>query len=446
MKSCPTCNRTFEDTLTFCLVDGSILSAPFDPNAQRREVTAPESAPPTMTYPHAQAFTGSHAAPVESPPTASQATVPPTTLRSFVPTEGDMLHTDSPAPTKPAPLPTQPVQAAPASEPNSLPMKTMVAPAPEMVFQSPAISGAQSEPRQTIPSARSQPTSQLRSEGRKPLGLFLTGAFVLVIVMAGGLFWLIKHNKAANRPAASRSGALVNTGGSKATTPAAASFAESVNGSEIDLVFVKGGTFVMGSPASDPDRDQDEGPQTEVTVQGFHMSKYEITQAQYKAVMNANPSSFKGDTLPVDRVSWNSAVEFCRKLAQLTGHQYRLPTEAEWEYAARAGSTKSSTENVEATAWFDANSAGHPHAVGQKDANAFGLYDLNGNLWEWCQSKYKPYPYNATDGRESLQETDVRVLRGGSFESSARGCRSTYRRRVTPHPSASGFRIVLISP
>jgi formylglycine-generating enzyme required for sulfatase activity len=266
----------------------------------------------------------------------------------------------------------------------------------------------------------------------------------VVIVIAGGLFWLIKHNKAANRPAASTSGAAVNTGESKATPPAA-SFAESVNGSEIDMVFVKGGTFVMGSPASDPERDQDEGPQTEVTVQSFHMSKYEVTQAQYQAVMNANPSSFKGDTLPVDSVSWNSAVEFCRKLSQLTGHQYRLPTEAEWEYAARAGSPKSSTGNVEATAWYDANSAGHPHAVGQKEANAFGLYDLTGNLWEWCQSKYKPYPYNATDGRESLQETDVRVLRGGSFESSARGCRSTYRRRVTPHPNASGFRIVLIS-
>ena len=121
-------------------------------------------------------------------------------------------------------------------------------------------------------------------------------------------------------------------------------------------------------------------------------------------MMNANPSSFKGDTLPVDSVSWIDAVEFCRKLSELTGHQYRLPTEAEWEYAARAGSTKSSTGNVAAVAWYDANSTGHPHAVGEKQANNFGLYDLNGNLWEWCQSKYKPYPYNATDGRESLQE------------------------------------------
>jgi len=168
MKSCPTCNRTFEDTLTFCLVDGSILSAPFDPNAERREVAAPESAPPTMTYPHAQAFAGSHAAPVEPPPTASQATVPSTTLRSFVPTEGDMLHTDSPAPTKPAPLPTQPVPAAPANEPNSPPMKTMVAPTPEMVFQSPAISGAQSEPvKLYLQHARSRQASFALKEGSR---------------------------------------------------------------------------------------------------------------------------------------------------------------------------------------------------------------------------------------------------------------------------------------
>jgi formylglycine-generating enzyme required for sulfatase activity len=321
-------------------------------------------------------------------------------------------------------------------------MKTIVAPAPE--FQRPATSDTQREPLQTVPSARSQPTSRPLSEERKPLRFFAIGALVVVVVLAGGFFWLIKHNKAANRATANTIAQPANTGEKKAPQPAA-SFAESVNGAEIDMVFVKGGTFVMGSPVSDPGRDKDEGPQTEVTVESFHMSKYEVTQAQYKAVMNANPSSFKGDTLPVDNVSWSDAVEFCRKLSEMSGRHYRLPTEAEWEYAARAGSSESSAGNVEATAWYDANSAGHPHAVGQKQANAFGLYDLNGNLWEWCQSKYKPYPYSATDGRENVQDTDVRVLRGGSFESSAIGCRSTYRRRVTPHPNASGFRIVLIS-
>lgn len=444
MKSCPICNRTFEDTMTFCLVDGAILSAPFDPNARRREVILPpESAASTMMYPPADLPETRAAAPIEPARTTPPETVQAATLRSSSPVESDIPDAGSREADKPAVPPTQPLHALPASEPNQRPMKTIVAPAPEMLFQRPATSSAQSEPQKTMPSGSSQPTNRSLSDGRKPLRFFVIGALV-VVVLAGGLFWLIKHNKAANRPTAGTTAQPANTAGKKAAPPAA-SFVESVNGSEIDMVFVKGGTFVMGSPVSDPGRDQDEGPQTELTVQSFHMSKYEVIQAQYQAVMNANPSSLKGDTLPVDSVSWSDAIEFCRKLSQLTGRQYRLPTEAEWEYAARAGSTKSSAGNVEATAWYEANAAGHPHAVGQKQANAFGLYDMSGNLWEWCQSKYKPYPYDATDGRENLQETDVRVLRGGSFESSASGCRSTYRRRVTPHPSARGFRIVLIS-
>lgn len=437
MKSCPTCNRTFEDTMSFCLVDGSILSAPFDPNARRREVTPSETASPTMMYPGPNSVEASTAASVEPPPTIAPETVAAATLHSPIPVENGPPQTG--------------YREAPetrANKPNQPAMKTIAAPAPELVFQNQrphvsARSGVESEPRRTTPSARSQPTSQPPSPGSKSLRFFVIGALVVATVLVAGIFWLIQHNKAANGPAATVTAPTATTAGRKSLPPAT-SFAESVNGSEIDMVFVKGGTFAMGSPASEPGRDQDEGPQTGITVQDFHLSKYEVTQAQYKAVMNTNPSSFKGDTLPVDSVSWSDAVEFCLKLSQLTDHQYRLPTEAEWEYAARAGSTESSAENIEAIAWYDSNSAGHPHSVGQKQANAFGLYDMNGNLWEWCQSKYKPYPYSATDGRENLQETDVRVLRGGSFESSARGCRATYRRRVTPHPRASGFRVVLI--
>ena len=212
-----------------------------------------------------------------------------------------------------------------------------------------------------------------------------------------------------------------------------------LNGSEIDMVFVRARLFVMGSPVSDSGPMMMKAQAGDRT--GFHLSKYGVTQAQYKAVMNTNPSSFNG-ALPVDSVSWIDAVEFAQIYLN-TGRPYRLPTEAEWEYAARAGSNESSSGNVAAVAWYDANSTGHPHAVGGKHANGFGLYDMNGNLWEWCQSKYKPYPYSATDGRENLESPDVRVLRGGSFESAARGCRSTYRRRVTPQPRTTGFRIVL---
>ncbi|HMH42845.1 MAG TPA: formylglycine-generating enzyme family protein, partial [Pyrinomonadaceae bacterium] len=170
----------------------------------------------------------------------------------------------------------------------------------------------------------------------------------------------------------------------------------------------------------------------------------EVTQNQYRAVMGTNPSAFKGDDLPVDSVTWDEATEFCRKLSTLTGHQYRLPTEAEWEYAARGGTTGAATESANLTAWYDGNSGARTHPVGQKEANHFGLYDIYGNVWEWCQSKYKPYPYSATDGREDLQPVEVRVLRGGSWESAAKACRASYRRRVTPDPRSAGFRVVLV--
>jgi formylglycine-generating enzyme required for sulfatase activity len=430
MKSCPTCNRTFEDTMSFCLVDGSILSAPFDPNARQNQIiTAEKKAPPTVMYPQTTPVGAATKTSAEPPRTRPAETVGVPTLHSPGPAEnaaeaGSVNKSDQPA------------------------MKTIAAPLPAVVFQNQRPGGAvaaggESGPRQTIPSARSQPTGQRLSEKRNSLRFLAIGGLAAATVSIAGILWFIQHNKAANRPPATAASQPTKPSANKSFPPTA-SFAESVNGAEIDMVFVKGGTFVMGSPVSDSERDQDEGPQVELTVPGFHISKYEVTQAQYQAIMIANPSSFKGEALPVDSVSWIDAVEFCRKLSQLTGRPYRLPTEAEWEYAARAGSAESSAGNVAAVAWYASNSTGHPHAVGEKQANGFGLYDMNGNLWEWCQSKYKPYPYSATDGRENLEGTDVRVLRGGSFESAARGCRSTYRRRVTPQPRTTGFRIVLI--
>ncbi len=200
----------------------------------------------------------------------------------------------------------------------------------------------------------------------------------------------------------------------------------------------------MGSPVSEVGRDMDEGPQSDVAVANFHISKYEITQAQYKALMNANPSSFKGDDLPVDSVTWEEAAMFCRKLLKLTSKGYRLPTEAEWEYASRAGTQSAIAGIIDATTWYSANSGGRTHPVGQKKPNDFGLYDMNGNVWEWCQSKYKPYPYKVDDGREDVQSEDVRVMRGGSWETDLTSCRSAYRRRVIPNVRATiGFRIVL---
>jgi formylglycine-generating enzyme required for sulfatase activity len=244
--------------------------------------------------------------------------------------------------------------------------------------------------------------------------------------------------------------AVPNKASSTAVAPdnspsTAGPFTEKINGAEIQMVSIPGGKFQMGSPLSESGRDPDEGPQSEVTVQTFHLGKYEVTQAQYRAVMGANPASFKGDDLPVEGVSWNDALEFCRKLSSLTGRKYRLPSEAEWEYAARAGSDSPPAGSVDALAWCGPNSAKRTHPVGQKQANAFGLYDMYGNVWEWCESKYRPYPFQANDGREDLQPTDVRVLRGGSWESDNRACRAAYRRRVVPDPRSRGFRVALDS-
>ena len=401
MKSCPACNRTFDDTMTFCLVDGSVLSPPFDPSFPQKQQVDKDSAPATVNY------DGQNRLEVTTPALA----IPPQTTASA----------DQAAEKDAIPPPT--VKASPASA-----MKTIAAPPPEIGFAPYQPSVKPTEPMTDKPHRANTATR-----------LLPVGAIVVVAILIFGavrFFQRRPNNHALSTP--------VSAADTK-PPPTGALYTERVNGAELRMVQIQAGTFTIGSPVSEAGRDPDEGPQSEVRVQGFYMAKYEITQAQYKAVTGTNPSSFKGDDLPVDSVSWDDAVEYCRKLSQLTGRNYRLPTEAEWEYAARAGSTGPYAGNVDSMAWYDADSGRQTHPVGQKQANAFGLYDMNGNVWEWCQSKYKPYPYNAADGRENLQEKDVRVLRGGSWESSARGCRSAYRRRVIPNPRECGFRVVLVT-
>jgi formylglycine-generating enzyme required for sulfatase activity len=281
------------------------------------------------------------------------------------------------------------------------------------------------------------------SKGGKLITLIAGGGLVIIII--GALVWLSQRNRTpTTSPSAAQSLPAKTT--ENKPPPSGQSFTENVNGVEIQMVSVPGGTFLMGSPLSETGRDQDEGPQNEANVQSFRIGKYEVTQAQYRAVTGMNPSSFRGDDLPVDSVSWSDAVEFCNKLSRTTGRAYRLPTEAEWEYAARAKTTGPFAGDADLITWYDANSGNRTHPVGQKEPNGFGLYDMNGNVWEWCQSKYRPYPYRADDGREDLQGKDVRVMRGGSWLSAQKGCRSAYRRRVPPDDRTIGFRIVLAAP
>jgi formylglycine-generating enzyme required for sulfatase activity len=231
----------------------------------------------------------------------------------------------------------------------------------------------------------------------------------------------------------------------------------------------------MGSPKNEVDRDEWEGPQTAVTIsRGFYMGKYEVTQAEYLAVMGNNPSYFNGIgsgagpsadygidlRRPVESVSWNDATNYCGVLTQReqaagripANSVYRLPTEAEWEYACRAWtSTRFSYgddpgyTNLTNYAWYDANSGGRTHPVGQKLPNPWGLYDMHGNVWEWCQDWFGLYPGGIALDPQGPTEPWNRVIRNGSWRNPATYIRSANRDNAGPESTINdvGFRVVL---
>jgi eukaryotic-like serine/threonine-protein kinase len=217
-------------------------------------------------------------------------------------------------------------------------------------------------------------------------------------------------------------------------------------GIKLDLVLIPAGKFMMGSPASETGRGSNE-TQHEVTLtKPFYMGKHEVTQEQYEAVMGNNPSSNKGAKLPVTYVSWNDCQEFIKKLNAKTNGGYRLPTEAEWEYACKAG-TGTAYSVGDSLTKSDANSGAGPGgsliSVGTYKANAFGLYDMHGNVWEWCENWYRDYPAGAVTDPKGPGTGTSRVLRGGSFSYLGSKARSSYRLASPPtfRNNTDGFRL-----
>ena len=223
------------------------------------------------------------------------------------------------------------------------------------------------------------------------------------------------------------------------------------NGISIEMVKVEAGTFMMGATSEMQAPYRWEKPVHQVTLTNdYYMGKYEVTQALWEAVMDSNPSYFKGDNLPVETVSWNDCQEFISKLNSLTGRKFRLSTEAEWEYAARGGKKSrsyqySGSSNISDVAWYDGNSGSKTHPVGTKQANELGIYDMTGNVWEWCQDWYGSYSSSSQTNPTGAVSGAHRVYRGGSWDFYAGRCRLSYRRYGTPdyRNSILGLRLAL---
>ncbi len=227
-------------------------------------------------------------------------------------------------------------------------------------------------------------------------------------------------------------------------------------GTAITFSFIPPGIFLMGSPRSEEERDDDETQHRVTLTQGFFLGVTPVTQAQWRTVMGSDPCSFQGDNRPVERVSWEECQEFCKRLSQQDRKPYRLPTEAEWEYACRAGTNTpfffGETINTDQVN-YDGNG---PYGTGRMEvyrkettpvsnfpANAWGLYDIHGNVWEWCQDWYGAYPASDQKDPQGPNSGEARVLRGGSWENYAWSCRAARRDGSAPGNRSNfiGFRV-----
>ena len=217
------------------------------------------------------------------------------------------------------------------------------------------------------------------------------------------------------------------------------------------MVKVEAGSFNMGATPEMENPDDREKPVHRVTLtNNYYIGKYEVTQALWKIVMGSNPSNFKGDNLPIEKVSWNNCQKFISKLNKLTGKSFRLPSEAEWEYAARGGNKSrgyqySGSNTIGDVAWYYGNSSSMTHAVGTKQPNELGLYDMTGNVWEWCQDWFDSYSSSPQTNPTGAVSGSIRVYRGGGWYHSAGDCRTSFRLVGAPgfRSDGLGLRLVL---
>ena len=236
-------------------------------------------------------------------------------------------------------------------------------------------------------------------------------------------------------------------------------------GVSLNMIWINSGSFTMGSPSDELGRQAGEVQHRVTLTKGYWLGKYEVTQAQYKAVTGSDPSSFKGADLPVESVSWDDAMAFCKKLTEIEmaagrlskKYEYTLPTEAQWEYACRAGTTTAlnngrdlsdlmQSPEMNPVGWYRPNSSMQTHPVGEKRANAWGLYDMHGNVTEWCLDWNGDYPTSSVTDPKGPATGSIRVARGGNWGLAARFCRSASRGGSEPDSSnrGIGFRVAII--
>ena len=262
-----------------------------------------------------------------------------------------------------------------------------------------------------------------------PIPVVIAAGITIALILLGLIvyFTASEGKRMSRQSGESETDTMPKPGISNPAIETASDYTESQYG--IEMVYVRGGALMLGCAPEHDDGCYDyEKPSHQVTLGNFYIGKYEITQAQWQAVMQSNPSNFKGNDLPVENVSWEDAQEFIRKLNAATGKTYRLPTDAEWEYAARGGRKSlgyiySGSDNVEEIAWYEGNSKSRTHSIGTKGANELGIHDMSGNVWEWVSDRYNESEDVEKTYVEDSGKSSFRVIRGGGWGTYARGLR-----------------------